>query len=100
MNADSLIEKFRAAFWRFPSPRADRISELAQRDTVTDNIARRWLHAFADEEHAALVVTPAPYSSWAASYAMHGTPNEIDARCRSFFTGGRSLLADTRSLPA
>lgn len=89
INADSLIEKFRAAFLGLPEvARADRISELSQRDTVTDHIARRWLHAFGDEEHAALVVTPAPYSSWTASYAMHGTPNEVDARVPIIFYGG------------
>lgn len=88
LNADSVIEKFRAAFLALPGiARADRIRELARRDTVTDHIARRWLHAFANEEHAALVVTPAPYSSWSATYAMHGTPNEVDARVPIIFYG-------------
>lgn len=88
INADSLVEKFRTEFLRLPGiARADRISELARRDTVTDHIARRWLHAFGDEKHAALVVTPAPFSSWAAYYAMHGTPNEIDARVPIIFYG-------------
>ena len=88
INADSLVEKFRAEFLRLPGiARADRISELARRDTVSDHIARRWLHAFGNEEHAALVVTPAPFSSWAAYYAMHGTPNDIDARVPIIFYG-------------
>jgi len=88
IDADSLVEKFRAAFLRLPGiGRADRISELARRDTVTDHIARRWLHAFGNEERAALVVTPAPFSSWAATYAMHGTPNEVDARVPILFYG-------------
>jgi len=88
INADSLVEKFRAEFLGLPGVgRADRISDLARRDTVTDHIARRWLHAFGDEELAALVVTPAAFSSWAAYYAMHGTPNEIDARVPIIFYG-------------
>ena len=88
INADSLVEKFRTAFLRLPGiARADRISELLQRDTVTDHIARRWLHAFGDENHAALVVTPSPYSSWLTTYAMHGTPNEVDARVPIIFYG-------------
>ena len=88
VNADSLIESFRAAFLRTPGiARADRINELARRDTVTDHIARRWLHVFGDDEFAALVVTPAPFSSWAATYAMHGTPNEVDARVPIIFYG-------------
>lgn len=89
VNVDSLIEKFRAGFLRLPGvARADRIRELTQRDTITDHIARRWLHAFGDEEKAALVVTPSPYSSWLTTYAMHGTPNEIDARVPIIFYGG------------
>lgn len=88
INVDSLVEKFRAAFLRKPGiARADRISELLQRDTVTDHIARRWLHAFGNEDHAALVVTPSPYSSWLTTYAMHGTPNEVDARVPIIFYG-------------
>jgi len=81
INADSLVEKFRAGFLGLPGiARADRIGELARRDTVADHISRRWLHMFEDEQHGALVVTPAPFSAWAATYAMHGTPNDIDAR--------------------
>jgi len=88
LDPDSVIEKFRSAFLALPGiARADRIRELVQRDTVSDHIARRWLHAFADEEHAALLVTPAPYSSWSATYAMHGTPNEVDARVPIIFYG-------------
>jgi predicted AlkP superfamily pyrophosphatase or phosphodiesterase len=88
INADSLVEQFRKEFLALPGiARADRIPELARRDTVTDHIARRWLHAFGDEELAALVVTPAPFSAWAATYAMHGTPNDIDARVPIIFYG-------------
>jgi hypothetical protein len=62
--------------------RADRISELTQRDTVKDRIARRWLHIFSDENQAALVVTLAPYNYWLTSYyqAQHGSPNDLDAQ--------------------
>jgi arylsulfatase A-like enzyme len=87
VNVDSLIEKFRAGFLGLRGVgRADRLRELAQRDTVTDHIARRWLHALGVEE-AALVVTPAPYSSWLTTYAMHGSPNEVDARVPIIFFG-------------
>ncbi|MEX2110344.1 MAG: alkaline phosphatase family protein [Gemmatimonadaceae bacterium] len=88
INADSLVEKFRTAFLRLPGIAwAERISELLQRDTVTDHIARRWLHAFGNEDQAALVVTPSPYSSWFTTYAMHGTPNDVDARVPIIFYG-------------
>ncbi len=90
VNADSLVERFRAAFLRTPGiARADRISELALRDTVTDHVARRWLHAFAPDDDVALLVSPAPYSSWFAFYgATHGTPNDVDARVPIIFYGG------------
>jgi predicted AlkP superfamily pyrophosphatase or phosphodiesterase len=87
INPDSLIEKFREAFRRERGvARVDRITELARRDTVTDHIARRWLHAVGSEE-AALVVTLTPYSSWLTTYAMHGSPNEVDARVPIIFFG-------------
>ena len=91
VNPDSLTERFRAAFLRQPGiGRADRISELARRDTVTDHVARRWLHAFDSDEQAALLVTPAPYSSWYAAYgATHGTPNDVDARVPIIFYGSQ-----------
>ncbi len=88
INVDSLVQAFRAGFLRLGGvARADRISELLQRDTITDHIARRWLHAFGNEDLVALVVTPAPYSSWQTTYAMHGTPNEVDARVPIVFYG-------------
>jgi hypothetical protein len=88
INPDSLMDTFRAAFLRERGiARADRISELLQRDTITDHIARRWLHTFRNEDEAALVVTPAPYSSWLTTYAMHGSPNEVDARVPIIFFG-------------
>jgi arylsulfatase A-like enzyme len=88
INADSLVEQFRAGFLRLAGvARADRIRELAQRDTINDHIARRWLHAFGNDDDASLVVTPAPYSSWLTTYAMHGSPNEVDARVPIVFYG-------------
>jgi len=89
INRDSLVRAIRAAFLRVPGvARADRISELAQRDTVNDRIARRWLHMFSNEDKAALVVTLAPYNYWLSSYqAQHGSPNDSDARVPIIFYG-------------
>jgi hypothetical protein len=68
--------------------RADRVSELAQRDTVNDAVARRWLHIFPNEDQAALVVSLAPYNYWLAGYqAQHGSPNDPDARVPIIFYG-------------
>jgi predicted AlkP superfamily pyrophosphatase or phosphodiesterase len=89
INRDSLVGAVRTAFLKVPGvARADRISELAKRDTVNDRIARRWLHMFSDEDKAALVVTLAPYNYWLSGYlAQHGSPNDIDARVPIIFYG-------------
>jgi predicted AlkP superfamily pyrophosphatase or phosphodiesterase len=89
INRDSLVRAVRASFLKVPGVgRADRISELAQRDTVNDRIGRRWLHMFSDEDKAALVVTLAPYNYWLSSYqAQHGSPNDSDARVPIIFYG-------------
>ena len=66
----------------------DRISELAHRDTADDRIARRWLHMFADDSKAALVVTLTPYNYWLSGpSAQHGSPNDSDARVPVIFYG-------------
>jgi predicted AlkP superfamily pyrophosphatase or phosphodiesterase len=89
INPDSLLRVLRAEFLRVPGvARADRISELARADTVNDRIARRWLHMFADEDKAAMVVTLAPYNYWLGSYqAQHGSPNDSDAHVPIIFYG-------------
>jgi predicted AlkP superfamily pyrophosphatase or phosphodiesterase len=90
INQDSLIQSVRSAFLQVPGvARADRITELAQRDTVNDAVARRWLHMFSDEDEAALVVSLAPYNYWVTSYssAQHGSPNDPDARVPIIFYG-------------
>lgn len=89
VNVDTLLASARVEFLRVPGvARADRISSLATADTVNDRIARRWLHMFADENTAALVVTLAPYNYWLSSYsAQHGSPNDSDARVPIIFYG-------------
>lgn len=89
INQDSLVRALRADFLRVPGvARADRISTLAQADTVNDRVGRRWLHMFSDESKAALVVTLAPYNYWLGSYqAQHGSPNDSDAHVPIIFYG-------------
>lgn len=89
IKADSLVQSVRSAFLQVPGvARADRISDLARRDTVNDRIARRWLHIFSDENQAALVVSLVPYNYWLASYqAQHGSPNDSDAHVPIIFYG-------------
>jgi hypothetical protein len=89
INRDSLLRVVRADFLRVPGvARVDRISELTRADTVNDRVARRWLHMFADESEAALVVTLAPYNYWLGyAQAQHGSPNDSDARVPIIFYG-------------
>lgn len=89
VNRDSLVGVVRASFLKVSGVgRADRISELAQRDTVNDRIARRWLHMFSNEDKVALVVTLTPYNYWLSGYlAEHGSPNDSDTRVPIIFYG-------------
>src|SRR5436309_2999714 len=91
INQDSLLRAVSADFLRVPGvARADRISDLARADTVNDKIARRWLHMFADENKAALVVTLAPYNYWLSGFiAHHGSPNDSDAHVPIIFYGDK-----------
>ena len=91
INQDSLLRAVSADFLRVPGvARADRISDLARADTVNDKIARRWLHMFADENKAALVVTLAPYNYWLSGFiAQHGSPNDSDAQVPIIFYGDK-----------
>ena len=92
INEDSLLRALKADFLRIPGvARADRISELAKVDTVKDNVARRWLHMFADDSRVSMVVSLAPYNYWVSSYtgANHGSPNDADAHVPILFYGNR-----------
>ncbi len=85
----ALVAAFADSAARIPGVmRVDRPSELARRDTVQDHIGRRWLHMFASDDDAALVITLTPYSYWGAgTYATHGTPHDYDARVPVIFFG-------------
>ena len=89
VNESSLLQSVRSDFLKVRGvARADRISELARRDTVTDRIARRWLHMFSDDTQASLVVSLAPYNYWLSNfYAQHGSPNDPDTRVPIIFYG-------------
>ncbi len=91
VNVDALVAAFADSTARIPGVmRVDRPSELARRDTVQDHIARRWLHMFANDDDAALVITLTPYSYWGAGlYATHGSPHDYDARVPIIFFGAQ-----------
>jgi hypothetical protein len=89
INPDSLVASIRNSFLKVRGvARVNRVPELTKRDTIRDRIGRRWLHMFADEEQAALLVTLSPYNYWVGGYqAHHGSPNDPDARVPIIFYG-------------
>ncbi len=89
INADSAAAAFGADVRMVQGvQRADLMSDLARADTTKDTIARRWLHMFAPNGGARLIVTLTPYSYWSAvTFATHGSPNDSDARVPVLFWG-------------
>jgi arylsulfatase A-like enzyme len=68
--------------------RADLISDLARADTVTDHLARRWLHMLPVDGPVRAVSTHTPYSYWdGVDYATHGQPHDYDTRVPILFWG-------------
>jgi predicted AlkP superfamily pyrophosphatase or phosphodiesterase len=70
--------------------RVDRVPALARADTVSDPVARRWLHQLPPDAGVVLVVTPQPASVWGIEnvlIAMHGQPSEDDSRVPIIFWG-------------
>jgi predicted AlkP superfamily pyrophosphatase or phosphodiesterase len=89
VDVNALVSAFADSAAKLPGVlRVDRISQLALKDTVQDYVARRWLHMFAGDDEAALVITLTPYSYWGAgTYATHGTPHDYDAHVPVIFLG-------------
>jgi predicted AlkP superfamily pyrophosphatase or phosphodiesterase len=89
LNRDSVARAIARAVSAVPNVlRADAVIDLARRDTVRDDIARRWLHMFPADVPAAVVVTLAPYWYWdGVTYATHGSPHDYDARVPIIFYG-------------
>ncbi len=89
MSADSAIASFAQDVRHVDGVlRADLITALAHDDTTKDAIARRWLHMFAPDGSARMMITLTPYSYWApASYPTHGSPHDSDAHVPELFYG-------------
>lgn len=84
------LDRFLAAARRTPGIlRADRMTDFAGADTVTDVIARRWLHMFDPRgTNVVAVATLAPYCYWTSTIsATHGTPHPYDADVPVLFYG-------------
>lgn len=99
LSPDSVLRDVERALRTLPGVlRIDRVATLAQRDTVKDAIARRWIHMLPPDVPAELVVTFAPYVTRGDSArAQHGTPHDYDATVPVIFWGApfRAVRATT-----
>lgn len=89
LRSDAIARTFATEVMKVPGVlRVDRVSALATKDTVTDYVARRWLHMLPSELPAAAVVTLRPYWYWSdVNFATHGSPHDSDAQVPIIFYG-------------
>jgi predicted AlkP superfamily pyrophosphatase or phosphodiesterase len=89
VSGDAVTRTFIEQVTKVPGVlRADRLRALATRDTVRDDVARRWLHMVPADVPVAVVVTLKPY--WyeeGINFPTHGTPHDYDARVPIIFYG-------------
>ena len=68
--------------------RIDRLEALRGKDTLSDPIARRWVHQFGPGTNVELVATLDPGSLWTSLLvATHGSPYDIDSHIPMIFYG-------------
>jgi predicted AlkP superfamily pyrophosphatase or phosphodiesterase len=68
--------------------RVDRVSQLSEKDTSSDYVARRWIHQLPPDVQATAVVTLRPYWYEAGvNFATHGSPHDPDANVPIVFYG-------------
>lgn len=91
LKPDSVARAFARAAMQQPGVlRVDLIRDLARRDTVHDDVARRWLHMLPPDVPAVAVVTLKPYWYWAGvTFATHGSPHDYDANVPVLLWGSR-----------
>ena len=89
VDPEPMLRQFADAVRRSPGiARVDRVRDLAQRDTLRDAIARRWLHMIPPDSPAEYVVTPREGTyAVQAMIAEHGQPYDEDARVPVIFYG-------------
>ena len=99
-----ILTRFLEALRKTPGiARADRVRDLATRDTVRDAITRRWVHMIPPDSPVEIVITPLEGAYPArARIAEHGTPYDEDARVPVIFYGPwfRSARFSERALVA
>jgi arylsulfatase A-like enzyme len=82
VSADFAVREFITAARETPGVlRVDQVRTLTPRDTVRDWVVRRWHHMIPPDLPVEAVVTLKEHYVWGpASYAMHGSPHDDDAR--------------------
>lgn len=89
VSVDSVARALNKAFKEIPGVyRADQLRDLAYADTVTDFIARRWLHMFLPGGSIRSVITLDQFDYYAGlKIATHGSPWDQDAWVPVVFWG-------------
>ena len=104
-NPDPILARFADALRRRPGiARVDRLRDLTSRDTVRDDVSRRWLHMIPPDARVELIVIPVEGAyPKRAEVAEHGSPYDDDAHVPLIFYGPgfragryaeRALVAD------
>ena len=88
-SLEKVIDTFRKAALQTPGVlRVDRLDALRTRDTLSDPIARRWVHQFGPGTNVEMVVTLEAGSLWnSLNVASHGSPYDIDSHVPIIFYG-------------
>jgi predicted AlkP superfamily pyrophosphatase or phosphodiesterase len=91
-DVEALIAEFVTAARRVPGVmRVDRMRDLWALDSAAlarDDVGRRWVHMIPPDQPIPVVVTLRPGAVWGPrSYAMHGSPHDIDAGVPIAFYG-------------
>ena len=89
VSVDSVARALAAEVRAIPGVnRVDMLSDLVKADTVTDDIARRWLHMFTPGGTMRFVTTLTRFNYWSGvNYATHGSPWDQDAWVPVIFWG-------------
>jgi hypothetical protein len=89
LRADAVTRTFAAEVMKVRGVlRVDRVSTLAEKDTNSDYVARRWIHQLPPDVPATAVVTLRPYWYWGGvNFATHGSPHDVDANVPIVFYG-------------
>lgn len=85
---DALIDSIASDLRKLPGIQSvNRMRDFAKADTLTDSIARRWLHNFNVDDSVDLVITPQPLSAITGNTAAHGSPYTLDTWVPLIFYG-------------